>query len=103
MAFLSWYTEVWTQYLPLLQSDLALFFAADERPVTPEHLVASTHNMGKGCGEETHPVLNHPLGKKAQILERNITVKYDFTQLQRKQAPFWFFWDEVILADWRIR
>lgn len=62
MAFLPWYTEVWTQYLPLLQSDLALFFAADERPVTPEHLVASTHNMGKGCWEETHPVLNHPLG-----------------------------------------
>lgn len=56
------------QYLPLLQGDLALFFAADERPVTAEHLVACMHNMGKGCWEKTHPVLNHPLEGKAQAL-----------------------------------
>lgn len=49
------------QYLPLLQGDLALLFAADKRPVTPEHSVASVHNMGEGCWEETHPVLYHPL------------------------------------------
>lgn len=83
------------QYLPLLQGDLALFFAADERPVTPEHSVASMHNMGKGCWEKTHPILNHPLEDKAQatnIYERNSTVKYDAIKLQRQQhAPFWLF------------
>lgn len=57
------------QYLPLLQGDLALLFAADKRPVTPEHSVASMHNMGKGCREETISVLYHPLEEeKAQAL-----------------------------------
>lgn len=78
----SWYTEIWTQYLALLQSDLALFFAANERPVTPEHSVTSVHNMGKGRWEETHPVLNHPLGEKksssikywTEILQWNMTL-----------------------------
>lgn len=53
--------QVWMLYLPLLQGDLALLFAAHERPVTPEHSVASVHNVGKGCWEKTRPVLDHPL------------------------------------------
>lgn len=52
------------QYLPLLQGDLALLFAADKRPVTSEHSVASMHDVGKGCWEETHSVLYHPLEEK---------------------------------------
>lgn len=51
------------QYLSLLQGDLALFLAADERPVTPEDLVTSPQLMSKGCWEESDPVLNYTLKK----------------------------------------
>lgn len=52
-------------YLSLLQGDLALFFTADERPVTPEHVVLNPQLMSKGCWEETDPVLNYPLKIKS--------------------------------------
>lgn len=51
------------QYLSLLQGDLALFLAADERPVTPEDLVTSPQLMSKGCWEKSDPVLNYTLKK----------------------------------------
>lgn len=51
------------RYLALLQGDLALLLAADERSVTPEHLVSSLHLMSKGCWEEADPVLNDSLEK----------------------------------------
>lgn len=52
------------QYLSFLQRDLALFLAADERPVTLEYLVTGPQLMSKGCWEETDPVLNYPLKNK---------------------------------------
>lgn len=54
------------QYLPLLQSELPLLFAADERPVAPEHLISLLQLMSKGCWEITDPVLNHSLKNKRQ-------------------------------------
>lgn len=54
-----WYCQ--GQYLPLLQSHLALLLAADERPVAPEHSVSSVNQMCESCWEETNPVFNYPL------------------------------------------
>ncbi len=53
------------QYLSLLQGDLALFLTANKRPVTPEHLVSSPHQMSIGCWEKPNLVLNYPLKSKS--------------------------------------
>lgn len=71
-------------YLSLLQGDLALFLAADERPVTLEHLIPCSHQVSKGCWEETDPVLNYPLKKKSSDMWTRGVAAQDIRGLQTR-------------------
>lgn len=73
-----WAPDCHLQYLPLLQSDLALLLTADERPVAPEHSVSSKHQMCKGCWEETDPVFNYTL-EKNNIKWAHVLVSFKLT------------------------